>query len=183
MTGSRRQIRAESASTEVRCQEQKRRQSGPLSRILFPARWRGAATIYLGGQLPAGSSALPAAWCATRAASRLVGAIHSGPRQRQAPPSIWACWRWGLPCRDRRRSRGALLPHLFTLTTGRVPSPECSGFETLPFGGLFSVALSLASLPVAVGHHRALTSSDFPPGLERFRLRPSGRLARFVAGL
>jgi hypothetical protein len=30
-------------------------------------------------------------------------------------------------------------------------------------GGVFSVALSLALLPVAVSHHRALSSSDFPP--------------------
>ncbi len=31
-------------------------------------------------------------------------------------PLIWVCWRWGLPCRDRHRPRGALLPHHFTLT-------------------------------------------------------------------
>jgi len=55
--------------------------------------------------LLAGSSTLPAA-DPTRAASR--------PTNRASPP-IWACWRWGLPCRDRHRSRGALLPHLFTL--------------------------------------------------------------------
>ena len=29
---------------------------------------------------------------------------------------IWSCSRWGLPCRPRRRGRGALLPHPFTLT-------------------------------------------------------------------
>jgi len=33
----------------------------------------------------------------------------------------WACWRWGLPCHDRHRPRGALLPHLFTLTLDISP--------------------------------------------------------------
>ena len=32
---------------------------------------------------------------------------------------IRSCSRWGLPCRFRCRSRGALLPHLFTLATPR----------------------------------------------------------------
>jgi len=73
-----------------------------------------------------------------------------------ALPDRWlptrACWRWGLPCRRRRRRRGALLPHRFTLAGARRP-----------VGGLFSVALSLGSLRVAVSDHRALPSSDFPP--------------------
>ncbi len=30
---------------------------------------------------------------------------------------IWPCTRWGFPCRVACASRGALLPHLFTLTT------------------------------------------------------------------
>src|SRR5450432_3450095 len=29
---------------------------------------------------------------------------------------IWPCTRWGFPCRVACASRGALLPHLFTLT-------------------------------------------------------------------
>jgi len=37
------------------------------------------------------------------------------PRKNSAVP-IWSCSRWGLPCRFRCRSRGALLPHPFTLT-------------------------------------------------------------------
>ncbi len=37
------------------------------------------------------------------------------PRVRAVP--IRFCSRWGLPCRFRYRSRGALLPHLFTLTS------------------------------------------------------------------
>ena len=47
---------------------------------------------------------------------------------------------------------GELLPHRFTLTT----QPEG------PFGGLFSVALSLAFRPVGVTDHPVLKSPDFP---------------------
>jgi len=41
--------------------------------------------------------------------------IRRGPRQRIP---IWSCSGWGLPCHSRYRERGALLPHLFTLTRG-----------------------------------------------------------------
>src|SRR6185369_9954413 len=77
---------------------------------------------------------------------------------------IRSCSRWGLPCRLRCRRRGALLPHLFTLTAwaflrvrgvpgrrsvlcgtfprlapaGRYPAPYVHGARTflsdLPFG-------------------------------------------------
>ncbi len=48
--------------------------------------------------------------------------------------------------------RGALLPHLFTLT------------ELAP-GGIFSVALAVGSHPPGVTWHPAQWSPDFPPGL------------------
>ena len=39
--------------------------------------------------------------------------------ERAAPGfPIWPCTRWGFPCRVACASRGALLPHLFTLTAG-----------------------------------------------------------------
>ena len=57
---------------------------------------------------------------------------------RYAVP-IRFCSRCGLPCRLRCRKRGALLPHLFTLT-----SPIPKGMA----GGSFSVALSLG-VPLA----------------------------------
>lgn len=38
------------------------------------------------------------------------------PRHRSP---IWSCSGWGLTCRFRCRLRGALLPHLFTLTRSR----------------------------------------------------------------
>ncbi len=50
------------------------------------------------------------------------------------------------------QSRGALLPHLFTLAGARRR-----------LGGLFSVALSVGSRPPGVTWHPALRSPDFPP--------------------
>jgi len=39
--------------------------------------------------------------------------------ERAAPGfPIWPCTRWGFPCRVACASRGALLPHLFTITAG-----------------------------------------------------------------
>jgi hypothetical protein len=60
---------------------------------------------------------------------------------------IWSCSRWGLPCRCCYQLRGALLPHLFTLTSrswrfvfcgtfpgvapaGRYPAPCFRGART-----------------------------------------------------
>ena len=52
------------------------------------------------------------------------------------PPAARLCsWR-GLPCRRRRRRRGGLLPHLFTLTGRRTAQPQATG-------SMFSVALSV----------------------------------------
>ena len=53
----------------------------------------------------------------TRIASltSLPRALSLSRTARVAIP-IRSCSRWGLPCRFRCRSRGALLPHLFTLT-------------------------------------------------------------------
>ncbi len=53
-------------------------------------------------------------------------------------------------------SRGALLPHLFTLA-GVGPRTD------LRLGGMFSVALSVGSRPPGVTWHPALRSPDFPP--------------------
>ena len=68
-----------------------------------------------------------------------VPALRSITRPRAVP--IRSCSRWGLPCRLRYRSRGALLPHPFSLA-GANP------------GGLLSVALSLGSPPPGVTRHR-----------------------------
>src|SRR5205085_5155062 len=53
-----------------------------------------------------------------------------------------------------RAGRGALLPHRFTLATRTL---RCG------FGGLLSVALSVASPRLAVSQSAARWSSDFPP--------------------
>ncbi len=42
--------------------------------------------------------------------------IQCGPHLRIP---IWSCSGWGLPCHHCYQSRGALLPHLFTLTSPR----------------------------------------------------------------
>ena len=91
-----------------------------------------------------------------------------GPAEADRSPPIWACWRWGLPCRACHQTRGALLPHHFTFACDAAT-------RATPIGRVFSVALSRASLPVAVSHHRALPSSDFPPGA-RSPERPPGPL-------
>src|SRR5271170_2873945 len=47
----------------------------------------------------------------TRNLSTFADAERAAPRF-----PIWPCTRWGFPCRVACASRGALLPHLFTLT-------------------------------------------------------------------
>ena len=37
---------------------------------------------------------------------------------------VWPCSGWGLPCRFRYRSRGALLPHRFTLACAPLRKPS-----------------------------------------------------------
>jgi hypothetical protein len=99
----------------------------------------------------------------TRTASLtpLPRALSLSRTSRVAIP-IRSCSRWGLPCRFRCRTRGALLPHLFTLAASREGR-----------SGSFSVALSLGLPPPEVIRHRM----SMEPGLSSpFRERPSGRL-------
>ena len=79
------------------------------------------------------------------------GVIAFQRTSRVAVP-IRFCSRCGLPCRFRYRTRGALLPHLFTLA-----APSLSGWGS----GSFSVALSLGSPPPDVIRHRM----SMEPGL------------------
>ena len=51
-------------------------------------------------------------------------------RLRAVP--IRSCSRWGLPCRRRYRRRGALLPHLFTLTAAQEPPRRYVFCGTVP---------------------------------------------------
>ena len=52
----------------------------------------------------------------------------------------WSCSRWGLPCQDRYRSRGALLPHPFTLTPTSKPKVRHAGGRTALCGTFPRVA-------------------------------------------
>jgi hypothetical protein len=88
----------------------------PVSRVLYrhPGEPGPAMTIHLGRPLPDASCDLPG-----RRRDHTPGAGCPTP----AVPT-WSCSRWGLPCRDRYRPRGALLPHPFTLTDA---APEGTG--------------------------------------------------------
>ncbi len=87
---------------------------------------------------------------------------------------IRSCSRCGLPCRVRCRTRGALLPHLFTLTAPPfIPPRKRRG---LRWGsGSFSVALSLGLPPPDVIRHRM----SMEPGLSSpAAFRPMRRAPR-----
>ena len=67
----------------------------------------------------------PNSVCALRRRESFVSATDTrnlsafADAERAAPRfPIWPCTRWGFPCRVACASRGALLPHLFTLTNG-----------------------------------------------------------------
>ena len=89
---------------------------------------------------------------------------------RAAP--IRSCSRWGLPCRPRRRGRGALLPHPFTLACRAEAGPAVCFLWHFPWGRPRR-PLTGTVLP---------WSPDFPPpaGFPRRGRRPSGRLARAI---
>ncbi len=90
--------------------------------------FRGSATIPLGHGLLHGSSNQP---------GQRAGNIAPGLAPHAAP--IRSCSRWGLPCRSCCQSRGALLPHPFTMASPkRSPSALCG---TFPKAGKCSPAL------------------------------------------
>src|SRR3954453_19333067 len=114
-----------------------------------------------------GSSSLPGGW------ERAVPLTGAGgcPPGRQRPP-IWPCSVRGFACHPCCHGRGALLPHLFTLTLRRT-----AGFrQPLAQGGMFSVPLSFELPRPGVPRRTALRSSDFPPFDERVERRSSGAL-------
>jgi len=86
--------------------------------------------------------------------------------------SIWSCSMRGFACHRRYRRRGALLPHLFTLTrlrppgfgaAGPLPRACHAGVRRTKAGGMFSVPLSVRLPCPGVTRRTALWSSDFPP--------------------
>ena len=67
---------------------------------------------------------------------------------------IWSCSVWGLPCLLHRCGSGALLPHLFTLTSAEAVA--------VCFLWHFPSSQLELALPDVI-RHTALRSSDFPP--------------------
>ncbi len=145
----------------------------PVSRILSGlAPWTaiplGDASLRRSSNLPEsfrrrGFCALPGSTLARRAGTH---SSFSGPRCCSLP--IWSCSVWGLPCHLRYRRRGALLPHLFTLTCAYAPA--VSSLWHWPSPGLD------ARVPDVI-RHTALWSSDFPPPANAGGGRPAARLS------
>ena len=98
-------------------------------------------TIPLVPRLLAGSSDLPGGF------GRAVLKRHP----------IWSCSVRGFACRPCCHERGALLPHLFTLTLRLGAACRQSK------GGMFSVPLSVRFPCPGVTRRTALRRSDFPP--------------------
>src|SRR3569623_538117 len=95
------------------------------------------------------------------------GVIARRRTVRYAIP-IRSCSRWGLPCRRRCRKRGALLPHLFTLTAPSLRRARrfvlCGTFPEVAFAGRYPA-------PYVDGARTFL-----PCDLSILQERPSGRL-------
>ena len=73
-----------------------------------------------------------------------IGPMRSGawlPAPASLP--IWSCSVWGLPCLQPYGVSGALLPHLFTLTTASGSPLDESIGRHASSGGMFSVALAV----------------------------------------
>ncbi len=87
------------------------------------------------------------------------------PREQRECSPIWSCSGWGLPCPT------LLLDRRCALT---APFQPCLILLAKAIGGLFSVALSVASRRPAVSRHPTLRSPDFPPRANAQRL--SGQL-------
>jgi hypothetical protein len=84
---------------------------------------------------------------------------------------IWSCSVWGLPCPTPYGASGALLPHLFTLTSARVEQALRGMPDSLSKARVAEAVFSLwhwpsmrleAHVPDVI-RHTALRSSDFPP--------------------
>lgn len=119
----------------------------PVSRVLSrPKAWMA---IHLGPQSPAASCSQPGERAGSGAGHALV------------PPSR-PCSRWGLPCRDRYRPRGELLPRRFTLAApgggrfvfcGAVPGVTPAGRYPAPcFRGARTFLTGAARKPLPRDH-------------------------------
>ena len=114
----------------------RKRRSGSLSRIL------SGRTLQKQRPCRDGHSS------GTAVASRLMRPTWSRASNPIAP--VWPCSGWGLACHDGFPSRGALLPHLFTLTLrSRTQSGEagrcvfCATFRRLAAPGRYPASCSV----------------------------------------
>ena len=103
-----------------------------------------------------------------------------GPGPPRAP--IWSCSRRGLPCRTRRRARGALLPHPFTLARrphgpgGR--SALCGTFPGVAPAGRYPAPCFRGARTFL---HRAKAAAAIRPS-GRFWLRSGGGAVKAFSG-
>src|SRR5215831_13793056 len=79
--------------------------------------------------------------------------VRRAEQARKSLP-IWSCSVWGLPCPTHYCAGGALLPHLFTLTSALR-------LRRYAFCCAFRLAAFHAAIPDVI-RHTALWSSDFP---------------------
>src|SRR6266705_447489 len=100
--------------------------SRPVSRVLYGA--KQATHLARDGH----SSGTPVARRLEQPTRAADPDIDPGISPRAAP--IRSCSRWGLPCRLRRRRRGALLPHRFTLAAGFSPRGGLRFLWHFPWG-------------------------------------------------
>ena len=81
---------------------------------------------------------------------------------------IWSCSVWGLPCRACYQSRGALLPHLFTLTSARFRSRR-------------RYVLCCTGRPDGLNHPSRTLSGTLPCGVRTFLPRSTPLRTRAAA--
>ena len=118
-----------------------RKQESAISRVL------STTIIHLGQPSPTASSNLPGSPLGTGGADKLRTPLFG-----LAPGGVYRA-------ANCYQSRGALLPHLFTLTSDRPKTKA---------GGIFSVALSMGLHPPGVTWRLVRRSPDFPLQTWRF---------------
>lgn len=141
---------------------------------------RPVSRVLSAGPYPAGwtvSGGWPFLWdarCRTPHATHPGGCAEArfGRFPGRATP-IRSCSRWGLPCHPRRRGRGALLPHPFTLAHAVPPGGGDHG--RFAFCGTFPGVAPAGRYPAPCfrGARTFLPPAGFPVAGGR----PSGRLA------
>jgi len=137
----------------------------PVSRVLYSTERR----------LRAWRPFLCDAGCPAPEATYPDGAPDMGWALRPGAVPIRSCSRWGLPCRFRRRKRGALLPHRFTLAPAERYAPR----RSVLCGTVPGVCPAKAgSAPPDVIRHRLSMEPGLssPAAFRHWPERPSGRL-------